>query len=332
MELVESSQFAILPLVGVYGKSGSGKTHSALLLAIGISRALYGAGTRRVGIIDTERKRSTVIFDLLPERPMLLDLEEPFSPERYTEAITVLEDKPVGCGVIDSMTHEWSGEGGILDWQEKELTRMAGEDYRKRESCKMASWIAPKIAHKKMVQRILRSSVPLVCCLRADEKVHMERGDGDKKTRVITDEFTTPDFDKKFIFEMLCNLEIVQVGDLPGCCRVRKWSHPDIKKLLPKEGEQVTVQHGEALGQWCKRSIGTKEPTAMAPRGADSKATAALKKKLWEVTKSVHHETARILEQWLWDENIMHDTRSLADATDAELRQYIEKAEKQLRK
>ena len=32
---------------------------------------------------------------------------------------------------------------------------MAGDDWKKREACKMAAWIKPKMAHKQMVQRLL---------------------------------------------------------------------------------------------------------------------------------------------------------------------------------
>ena len=51
------------------------------------------------------------------------------------------------------MSHVWSGDGGVLDWQEEELQRMSGGDWQKAERVKMASWIKPKVSHKKMCIR-----------------------------------------------------------------------------------------------------------------------------------------------------------------------------------
>jgi len=72
----------------------------------------------------------------LPRRPM-------------AEAILAADAAKYPCIVVDSMTHEWAGEGGVLEMQEAELERMAGNDWEKRERVKMASWIKPKMAHKK---------------------------------------------------------------------------------------------------------------------------------------------------------------------------------------
>lgn len=311
-ELYPATRQGMIPLIGMYGKSGSGKTHSALLLARGMAGE---AG--KIGIVDTERKRSGAIVDLVPGGFDRIDFEPPFTPEEYIKAIKLLEDKKVAVGVIDSMTHEWDGEGGVLDMQEDELQRMAGTDYGKRESCKMAAWIKPKSRHKELVAHILRCSIPLICCLRAQEKTHIDKRQGEK-TKVITDEFTTPIYDARFIFEMLANVETVVVNGKPGCVRVTKWTHPDLLTCFPKEGEQLAPKHGAAIMAWCRKAAGDKPVAA----SADVK---ALKKELWKLTASIHHEDARKLEQHLHDENIIGDAETLETLTADRLEQIIVK-------
>src|ERR1035437_8127939 len=178
-EIKTATRQGVKPLVGFYGKSGSGKTMSALLLARGI------AGPKgNVTLIDTENKRGSIFADLIPGGYNSLDLDAPFSPDRYQEAIAEAE-KLASVIVIDSMSHEWSGEGGVLDWAEEELQRMGGGDNNK-----MRSWIKPKMSHKMMVQRLLRTKCALICCLRGEEKTHITKPADGQRGKVITDEFS----------------------------------------------------------------------------------------------------------------------------------------------
>lgn len=239
-----ATRVGIKPLLGIFGESGGGKTRSALLLARGI------VGSQgRITLIDTENGRGHIFADVIPGGYNVVDFTPPFSPERYVEAIEYAE-KGSDIIIIDSMTHEWAGEDGILDMQEKELTRMAGYDYAKRESCKMASWIKPKMLHKKMVMRILRSPLPLICCLRGEHKTHMGKNAQGKST-VSTDTKCSPIFDKNFIFEMLINGEIFSRDGEGGFLRVDKITHETLLSCLPKEGEKISIHHGELIARWC---------------------------------------------------------------------------------
>jgi hypothetical protein len=322
MQIEEATRQGMIPLIGVYGKSGSGKTHSGLLLARGIA----GPG-RDIGIIDTERKRSGALVGLIPGGFKRINLEAPFTPESYSDAIKMFEAANIGCAVIDSLTHEWDGEGGVLEMQEEELQRMAGDNYSKREACKMAAWIKPKMRHKLLIAHILRCNIPLICCLRADEKTHIDKVDG--KTKVSTDDFTTPIYDKRFIFEMLCNLETVNRDGKPGHARVTKWTHPDLLKCLPLDHEQISVKHGEAVARWCAASATTAAPSAQP--ATESQAVKALKGELWTLTRGIHGGDAIRLQQWLWDELCLDPSVRLSDLTnEAELKAVLALVRKKL--
>lgn len=309
-EIRPATRAAVKALMGFYGKSGGGKTMSALLFA----RGLVGPSGRIV-MIDTENRRGSLFADLIPGGYSCLDLTEPFSPARYQQAIEEAE-KAADVIVIDSMSHEHAGEGGVLDMQEAELTRMAGDDWRKRESCKMAAWIRPKMEHKKFVNRLLRSPCHILCCLRGEEKTRMEKKDG--KLTVEKDDFTTCIADPRFIFEMLVNLECYAKDGEGGYCHIRKITHSGTKACLPAPGEQIGIKHGEALAKWCQGS---------SPKPADD--TAAIKSKLWHATKVIHGGKAAnkpVLEQWLRDQKII-GTEGLESMPAAELQHVLNKAE-----
>ena len=71
----KATRQGVKPLIGMYGKSGSGKTMSALLLA----RGLAGA-SGRVVLIDSESGRGSIFADLIPGGYSVVDIEPPFSP------------------------------------------------------------------------------------------------------------------------------------------------------------------------------------------------------------------------------------------------------------
>lgn len=292
---------------------------SALLFA----RGLVGTSGRIV-MIDTENRRGSLFADLIPGGYSVLDLGEPFSPERYWEAIETAE-KAADVIVVDSMTHEWAGEGGILDMQEAELTRMAGENWQKRESCKMAAWIRPKMAHKQFVNRLLRSPCHILCCLRGEEKTRMEKKDG--KLTVEKDEFTTCIADPRFIFEMLVNLECYAKDGAGGYCYIRKITHTGTRACLPSADEQIGIKHGQALAAWC--AGGSPEAPTKTPASNGNK-TKELKTKLWTITRKIHggkKENAPRLVEWLRKQAILGPEGSLENMPPEEMAFVVEKTE-----
>ena len=89
----------------IEGPSGSGKSYSALRLAKGLGG--------RIAAIDTEHGSLSMYSDVAEFDVM--ELSAPFSPDRYIAAIREAEQAGYEVLIIDSITHEWSGDGGILD-------------------------------------------------------------------------------------------------------------------------------------------------------------------------------------------------------------------------
>src|SRR5690242_4528726 len=94
-------------LILLAGGTGSGKTESAMRIATGLS------GGQPFAVIDTENGRALHKADDYTFKHTTLD--EPFSPERYTEALKAADRAGFPVIVIDSGSHEYEGIGGVLD-------------------------------------------------------------------------------------------------------------------------------------------------------------------------------------------------------------------------
>jgi hypothetical protein len=229
--------------INVIGGTGSGKTFSAMRLASGI------AGDKPFAVIDTENRRALHYAGQF--RFDHADLRAPFRPEAYAEAITAANKTGYPVIVVDSGSHVWAGDGGVLDWQEEELTRMAGDDYKKREACKMAAWIKPKMGHKHMVQKFLQVNAHIILCLRAEQKIEMVRDD--KGKMVIQEKHSLtglhgwiPVCDKNLPFEATASFLLT--ADKPGIpqpIKLQEQHKPFVRLDAPLDEDA-----GKRLAQW----------------------------------------------------------------------------------
>lgn len=97
--------------LAIAGPSGAGKTYSALLIASGI------VPLEKVAVIDTESGSADLYADLGGYSTVTIN--PPYSPQKYIEAIHAAEAAGFELIIIDSLSHAWSGEGGLLDQQGK---------------------------------------------------------------------------------------------------------------------------------------------------------------------------------------------------------------------
>ena len=230
-------------LVGLAGGTGSGKTFSAMRLAAGI------AGDKPFAVIDTEAGRAKHYADQFCFDHG--DLAAPFDPQAYAEAILAADAAHYPVIVVDSMSHEWAGAGGVLEMQEAELDRMAGDDWKKREAVKMAAWIRPKMAHKKMVQRLLQVRAHLIICFRAEEKIEMVRDDKGKMQIVPKASLTgingwIPVCEKNLPFELTASFLLT--ADAPGMPKPIKLQEQH-RPMFPTD-KPINEESGRKVAAW----------------------------------------------------------------------------------
>lgn len=243
-EFREPKREAAPVLVGLSGPSGSGKTYSALLMARGL------AGGKPFAIIDTENGRALHYADYFPEMRHA-HLRAPFNPAAYLEAISDADEQGFPVIVVDSASHEWEGEGGVLEMQEAAFKRMGS-----RESARMASWIEPKSEHKTMVRRLLQVKAHVILCLRAEDKIEMVNVNG--KTEVRAKETLTsilgwiPICERRLPFELTVSLLVTP--DKPGVPKPIKLQKQH-KAFIPLD-RPLEEETGRLLGEWAQGSDG----------------------------------------------------------------------------
>jgi len=230
-------------LIGLAGGTGSGKTFSAMRLASGI------AGDKPFCMIDTEAGRAKHYADQFNFDHG--DLHPPFRPDNYANAIKAADEADYPVIIVDSVSHEHAGEGGLLDWHDEELTRMAGDDWKKREACNMAAWIKPKSEHKKMVQRLLQIRAHLILCFRAEEKIEMIKGD-DGKMKIVKKQTTTgldgwcPISEKNLPYELTTSFLLT--ADSPGMPKPIKLQEQH-RSMFPLD-QPITEESGKLIVAW----------------------------------------------------------------------------------
>lgn len=155
-------------IIGLAGPSKSGKTNSAHRLAVGLAKG------GKVLMINTEGPKGHQYADIF--KYFTVDLDEPFSTKRYTEAIQEASKSSPAVLIIDSMSHAHEGIGGMLDQHESELDKMAGDDYQKRQRMTWAAWVKPKSDEAIMINKILQMKCHIILCFRAKEKIKIVKG------------------------------------------------------------------------------------------------------------------------------------------------------------
>lgn len=224
-------------VIGVSGISGSGKTYTALQLAWGLAN--FDAS--KVGFIDTENKRGSLYADTLRDAGgavhefFIGDLEPPFSPDRYVQAILEFQKAGVEVLVIDSVSHEWEGVGGC-------------EDIANAGNPRLPDWKKAKAEHKRFMNAMLQSNMHIIACIRAREKVTIEKVDG--KT-VVTPQGIQPITEKNFMFEMTASLMMWNEGQAQQVMKCPE----ELKPILGRGDGYITANDGKSLRAWVDGAV-----------------------------------------------------------------------------
>lgn len=158
MELKKASRKQIKLKVAMAGTSGSGKTMSALLVAYGIT-----GDWSKIAVIDTENRSAELYFgkkagDVVIGEFLTIQLSAPFSPEIYSEAISICEkESTVECIIIDSISHEWEGRGGIMSIADS----MSGNSF--------TNWAKITPRHNSFVDSMINCKKHLIATLRSKQ-------------------------------------------------------------------------------------------------------------------------------------------------------------------
>jgi len=303
-------------LIGLASGTGGGKTFSAMRLASGI------CGDKPFACIDTEAGRAKHYADQF--KFDWGDLAPPFSPDRYVEAIMAADKAGYPCIVVDSVSHIWAGDGGVLDMQEAELEHMAGNDWKKRDRVKMASWIKPKMAHKKMVQKLLQVRAHLILCFRAEEKIEMRRNDKGK-LEVVQKEGPTglqgwfPVCEKNLPYELTASF--LMLAENPGIPHPIKCQNQH-RALFPA-GKHMDEAAGQAIAEWASAGDVPTQSDEPLQTTLSKPITQKQRKMLFAVSKE-HDMSADDLRAMLKKKFNIESTKDMNQETFQHVIEYID--------
>lgn len=133
--------------MSIAGISGTGKTWSALEIASG----MYPKG--KIALLDSEAGRGELygedfVYDCA-------QISAPFSPRKYIDAIRNAEKSGYDVLVIDSLSHAWVGDGGVLS-----IVESAGGQFQN-------GWKRGTPEHNALVEAIVQSKIHIIMTMRS---------------------------------------------------------------------------------------------------------------------------------------------------------------------
>src|SRR6266446_5059778 len=231
-------------LVGLIGPRGGGKTFSALRLATGIQRVSGGDFWG----IDTESRRMLHYADRFRFR--YLAFGAPFGPLDYLAAVEHRVAKRAKNIIVDSMSHEHEGPGGVLEMHAAESKRLAEAWKKSEDVVKMAAWIKPKADRRRLINTLLQINANFIFCFRAKEKMKIVKGKEPEALGFM------PIAGEEFVYEMVLKCLL-----LPAANGVPTWQSENTgERMMIKLPEQfrdlfankpqLSEDLGEKLARW----------------------------------------------------------------------------------
>jgi hypothetical protein len=232
MQLQKATRKKVKLRLGLSAVSGGGKTYSSLLLAKGLVGDLS-----KVAVIDTENNSASLYSHLGDFNT--IELTSPYTPERYIQAIKTCEDAGMECIIIDSITHEWDGKGGMLEIH----SSMTGNSF--------TNWSSLTPRHQKFIDSILHSKCHVITTVRRKQDYELSTNDKGKitPTKVGLKEVTREGFE----YELTVNFNL----DEKHNCTASK---DRTGMFMDAPIFKITEETGQMIRNWCENGIEPEKP------------------------------------------------------------------------
>lgn len=225
------------------GVSGSGKTYSALLIAQGLGG--------KIAMIDTENGSGELYANLCEYD--VCQITAPYTPEKYIASIKEAEKAGYDVIIIDSLSHAWAGEGGLLDKHDAiSKASRSGNSY--------AAWREITPLHNKLVDTILQSPCHIIASMRSKTAYEVvDDGSGKKAPKKIGMAPVQRDG---------MEYEFTVVMDLAVESHIAT-SSKDRTGLFDGQYFKPTIETGKQLLSWLDAGNGEWQPPAKEKPAAD---------------------------------------------------------------
>lgn len=212
--------------------SGGGKTYTSLLIAQGL------APGGKVALIDTEAGSGELYADMTPYD--VAPLSSPYTPSRYIEVIEAAGAAGYDVLIIDSLSHAWAGEGGVLELHDRAAAAVKNS---------FAAWREVTPQHNALVEAILRAPLHVIVTMRTKTAYEVIEEGGKKKPVKIG---LAPIQRDGLEYEFTLVMDLTTEGHIATATK-------DRTGLFDGQHFPPTVETGEALREWLETGA---DPTA----------------------------------------------------------------------
>lgn len=234
--------------LGLSAPSGGGKTAGSLLVAYGMMKRQYPELSdaeiwEKIGIADTENGSGELYVGSTIGRTKIgvynaITIAPPYTPEKYEEAIDLMLENGIEVCILDSTTHLWSGEGGLLE-QQQLATKRTGNSY--------TAWrdITPK--HNAFVDKMVHSPIHIIATMRAKQEYTQEKNEAGKT--IVRKLGMEPEQRKGMEYEFTVFLEVDSEHNAFGA--------KDRTSIFDQQTFRITPDVGTKLMDWLMSGVDT---------------------------------------------------------------------------
>lgn len=218
------------------GVSGSGKTLSALYIAYGIT-----GDWSKVALIDTEHERARFYAnrdDLGTGEFLYCSMTPPYSPTKYKQLVSEGAQAVGSDGVVivDSFSHAWNNEGGVLEIKDKIASKQGMNGY--------TAWNEAGREQNSLVNTILAVDCHVIVTMRSKMDYVLEVNDKGKQTPRKVGLAPVQRDDTEYEFDIVLDINRDHVA------RASKDT-----TFLDRYGEVITPQLGTDLAAWLNDGV-----------------------------------------------------------------------------
>lgn len=242
-QVTEAKREKMKAVIGFIGCSGAGKTGSALLTAFGMMKEAYPDLSeeelwKKIGVIDTEHGRSKLHVGLVYGEIKIgnflhIDFTPPYTTDRYNIAVKVMKQSGAEVLIIDSLSHNWQGEGGIVETH----GNMSGNSFQ--------NWGKLSSETTQLIKTLTQNDVHILATLRTKTEYVVEPdGNGKMAPRKVG---TKPVQKDEMEYEFMLNFVI----DIDHVATTSK----DNTQMFEGHPQKITPEVGRKLYQWLELGI-----------------------------------------------------------------------------
>lgn len=263
-EVVRAKSKLRMALTGV---SGAGKTLGALYIAYGLT-----GDWSRIAVIDTEHERARMYAnrtDLGTGKFLYCPLYPPYTAERYTslvkEAASVVG--PDGVVIVDSFSHAWNNEGGVLDVKDRIAAQAGKNSY--------TAWNEAGKVQNSLVNTILAVGCHTIVTMRSKMDYVMQENERGKTQPVKVGLAPVQRDDTEYEFDIVLDIARSHIAT----------ASKDVT-FLDKYGEIITPELGRQLKAWLDDGVDPAQLLGEKP----------ITKEQWIVLSNPYIDTPEIIQ------------------------------------